>query len=268
MRFFKLTLSYDGTTYAGWQIQANANTIQAELERALHEVTGEQIRVVASGRTDAGVHALAQVVSFSSATHLSAEVLAKAIDANVPKDIGILDVREAPAGFHAIRDAVRKRYRYVIQDGPTCDVFGRAYAWYVPTRLDVESMRVAAQMLLGAHDFSSFEASGSERATSVRTITDLPVERRPGDHLDRIIIEIEADGFLYNMVRNIVGTLVEVGRGKQSADWVAKVLAAKDRTLAGMTAPPHGLYLVRVGYDGEENSKSEARNPKQIQNQE
>jgi len=251
MRFFKLTLSYDGTAYAGWQIQANANTIQAELERALREVTGEQIRVVASGRTDAGVHALAQVVSFSSGTRLPADVLARAIDANVPKDIGILDVREAPEGFHAIRDAVRKRYRYIIQDGPACDVFARAYAWYIPGRLDVEAMQRAAQTLLGTHDFSSFEASGSERATSVRTIAELVVERRPGDHLDRIIVEIEADGFLYNMVRNIVGTLVEVGRGKQPVDWVVKVLAAKDRKLAGMTAPPHGLYLVRVEYDWE-----------------
>jgi tRNA pseudouridine38-40 synthase len=249
MRFFKLTLSYDGNAYAGWQIQANANTIQAELERAVHEVTGEQIRVVASGRTDAGVHALGQVVSFSSGTHLSADVLARAIDANLPKDIGILDVREAPEGFHAIRDAVSKRYRYIIQDGPTCDVFARAYAWYVPVQLDVEAMHTAAQTLLGTHDFSSFEASGSERATSVRTLTDLVVERRAGDHFDRIILEIEADGFLYNMVRNIVGTLVEVGRRKQPADWVAEVLAAKDRKLAGMTAPPHGLYLVHVEYD-------------------
>ncbi len=251
MRFFKLTLSYDGTAYAGWQIQANANTIQAELERALHDVTGEQTRVVASGRTDAGVHALAQVVSFSSGTRLTTDVLAKAIDANLPRDIAVSDVREAPEGFHAIRDAVGKRYRYIIQDGPTYDVFARAYAWYVHGRLDVEAMGTAAQTLLGTHDFSSFEASGSERATSVRTIRDAVVERRPGDHLDRIFIEIEADGFLYNMVRNIVGTLAEVGRGKQPADWVAGVLAAKDRKLAGMTAPPHGLYLVRVEYDSE-----------------
>ena len=139
----------------------------------------------------------------------------------------------------------------MIQDGPTCDVFARAYAWYVLGRLDVEAMRTAARTLLGTHDFSSFEAAGSERATSVRTITELVVERRPGDHFERVIIEIEADGFLYNMARNIVGTLVEVGRGRQPADWVANVLAAKDRKLAGMTAPPHGLYLVRAEYEPE-----------------
>ncbi len=249
MRFFKLTLAYDGTAYAGWQVQANANTVQAELERALCEVTGEQIRTVASGRTDAGVHALGQVVSFASDTHLSAEVLTKAIGANVPRDIAVLEVREAPDGFHAIRDAVRKRYRYVIQDGPIADVFARAYAWYIYGRLDVDAMRTAARSLLGKHDFTSFEASGSERATSVRTITDLVVERRAGDFMDRVVIEIEADGFLYNMVRNIVGTLVEVGRRKQPAKWVAEVLAAKDRNVAGMTAPPQGLFLVCVEYE-------------------
>lgn len=248
MRFFKLTLAYDGTAYAGWQVQANANTVQAELERALCEVTGEQIRTVASGRTDAGVHAMGQVVSFASGTHLSAEVLAKAIGANVPRDIAVLEVREAPDGFHAIRDAVRKRYRYVIQDGPIADVFVRAYAWYIYGRLDVDAMRTATQALLGKHDFASFEASGSERATSVRTITDLVVERKTGDFMDRVVIEIEADGFLYNMVRNIVGTLVEVGRGKQPTDWVAEVLVAKDRNVAGMTAPPQGLFLVHVDY--------------------
>jgi tRNA pseudouridine38-40 synthase len=217
----------------------------------LYEVTGEQIRTVASGRTDAGVHALGQVVSFSSNTHLSAEVLTRAIGANLPRDVAVLEVRGAPDGFHAIRDAVRKRYRYVIQDGPTVDVFARAYAWYIFGRLDVDAMRTAARPLLGTNDFSSFEASGSERATSVRTVTDLVVERSTGGFMDRVVIEIEADGFLYNMVRNIVGTLVEVGRGKQPAEWIAKVLAAKDRNVAGMTAPPQGLFLVRVEYEKE-----------------
>jgi tRNA pseudouridine38-40 synthase len=248
MRYFRLTLSYDGTRYAGWQVQANARTIQAEVEAALHAITGERLRAVASGRTDAGVHALGQVVSFASNTHLPPDVLRKALDANLPKDIVPLEVVEAPPGFHAIRDARRKRYRYVIQDGPVQDPFTRDYAWYFPHRLDVEAMRTAAQALVGTHDFASFEASGSARATSVRTVTELTIARRPGDFLDRIVLEIEADGFLYNMVRNIVGSLVEVGRGKQPPTWIADVLRARNRKLAGMTAPPQGLFLVRVDY--------------------
>ena len=249
MRFFRLTLAYDGTAYAGWQIQADARTIQAELESALNRVTGERIRAVASGRTDAGVHALGQVVSFSSRTARSTEVLRKALDANLPRDIVVLQVEEASQEFHAIRDAVRKRYRYVIQDGPIRDVFARRHAWYLPQWQDVPAMCEASHTLVGTHDFTSFEASGSPRATSVRTITDLTVERRTGDFLDRIVIEVEADGFLYNMVRNIVGSLVEVGRGKQTPAWIADVLHAKDRKVAGMTAPPQGLFLVNVEYN-------------------
>jgi tRNA pseudouridine38-40 synthase len=248
MRSFKLTLAYDGTAYAGWQVQADARTIQAELETALQRVTGQAVRATASGRTDAGVHAFAQVVSFSSATRLAPDVLRKALDANLPDDIVVVDVREAPPGFHAIRDASRKRYRYVIQDGPVRDVFARAYAWYIPQRLDVRAMSRAAQVLLGEHDFSSFEASGSERASSVRTIIELTVQRTAAQFLDRVVVEVEANGFLYNMVRNIVGSLVQVGRGKQDPEWLAAVLAARDRKVAGATAPPQGLFLVHVEY--------------------
>ena len=160
----------------------------------------------------------------------------------------IREVREAPDGFHAIRDAIRKRYRYVVQDGPMRDVFERAYAWHFPHRLDVQAMQAAAAVLLGRHDFSSFEAAGSPRASSVRTIYELTVQRRTGDFLDRVFVEVEADGFLYNMVRNIVGSLVEVGRGRQPVSWIAEVLAARDRKRAGMTAPPQGLFLVSVDY--------------------
>ena len=248
MRCFKLTLSYDGTAYGGWQVQPNRNTIQAELERALQAVTGERGRTIASGRTDAGVHALGQVVSFCSNTQLPAEVLCRALAAHLPRDIVPLEVREAPPGFHAIRDALGKRYRYVIQDGPRRDVFARAYAWYFPQRLDVAAMQAAAAVLVGTHDFSSFEASGSERSSSVRTVRELTVQRQAGDFLERIVMEIEADGFLYNMVRNIVGALVDIGRGKQPVAWLASVLAARDRRRAAMTAPPQGLFLVRVDY--------------------
>jgi tRNA pseudouridine38-40 synthase len=248
MRCFKLTLAYDGTAYGGWQVQPNRNTIQAELERALETVTGERVRTIASGRTDAGVHALGQVVSFSTGTHLAPDVLCRALAAHLPRDIVPLEVCEAPPGFHAIRDALGKRYRYVIQDGPRRDVLARAFAWYFPQRLDVAAMQAAAALLVGKHDFSSFEAAGSERGTSVRTVSELTVERRAGDFLDRVVIEIQADGFLYNMVRNIVGSLVEIGRGRQPVAWLDQVLAARDRKRAGMTAPPHGLFLVRVDY--------------------
>ena len=248
MRFFKLTLSYDGTAYAGWQVQSNARTIQAEIENALKQVTGEQIRVLASGRTDAGVHAIGQVVGFRSETYLSADVLCKALAANLPYDIIPLDVCDAPDGFHPIRHAIRKRYRYVIQDGPLRDVFARAHAWFVPQRLDVQAMTEAARFLMGEHNFSSFEASGAKRVSSVRTILDLSVRRQAGDSMDRVVIEVEANGFLYNMVRIIVGSLAAVGRGKRSPDWIVDVLQARDRKVAGVTAPPHGLFLVHVEY--------------------
>ncbi len=241
-----MTLSYDGTAYGGWQVQVNANTIQAEVERALQIVAGQPIRAVASGRTDAGVHAIGQVVSFACDTVLEDDVLRRALDANLPKDIVAIDVREVPEGFHAIRDTVRKRYRYVIQDGPLRDVFAQRYAWYFPHRLDDRAMGQAARLLIGRHDFASFETSGSRRVNSVRTVYDLSVHRQSGDHLERVVIEVEADGFLYNMVRNIVGTLVEVGRGKRPVGWVSDVLKAQDRKVAGMTAPPQGLFMLRV----------------------
>lgn len=250
MPTFKLTLAYDGTAYAGWQVQPGQVTIQGALEDAVAKITGRSVRMIASGRTDAGVHALAQVASFHVDTRLPAHQLQAAINAHTPHDIWISELIEVPPGFHAIRDAVRKRYRYVIQDGPQRDVFSRAYAWHVRQPLDARAMRDAARMLLGRHDCASFQTAGSERVTTVRTITHASIERQSGWHpAGRIVFEIEADGFLYNMVRNIVGTLVDVGRGERPVAWVADVLAARDRTVAGMTAPPQGLFLVRVDYE-------------------
>lgn len=250
MRTFKLTLAYDGTNYSGWQIQPGRVTLQETLERALERITGEAIRVTASGRTDAGVHALGQVVSFRSETHLEADVLQKALNAELPRDVAVLAAALAAADFHATGHAVRKRYEYRLDDGPIPDVFERHYAWHCRWPLDAAAMHRAAQAFVGTHDFSSFETHGSPRETSIRTVFLLGVERGQGGGGDQLTLEIEADGFLYNMVRTIVGTLVEVGRGTQGEAWPAEVLAARRRQAAGQTAPPQGLFLVRVEYDG------------------
>lgn len=270
MRTLKLTLAYDGTDYCGWQVQPGEKTVQAEVERALHEITGEKIRVVASGRTDSGVHALGQVISFSSNTRLKPAAIKRAMNAKLPFDIRIRDAEDVPADFDAMRSPRSKRYRYVIDNGRVQDPFKRAYSWHIPVRLDVEAMARAGQRLVGRHDFKCFESKGAERATSVRTITDVTVERgrrsneggteggngeeQPGragewDETDKIYLEVEGDGFLYNMVRAITGTLYEVGRGAREESWISEVLASKDRKLAGQTAPAHGLYMLWVNYD-------------------
>lgn len=252
MRYLKLTIAYDGSGYHGWQIQADRATVQQTLEAAVERLTGHESRLVASGRTDAGVHALGQVVSFSTPSRLPVEEFRRALNAHTPRDLSVRDVQEVHQEFHAIRDAVSKRYRYVIDDHPTADIFQRHYAWHLPQRLDLDAMCRAAGALVGTHDFRSFEASGSERASSVRTVSDIQVKRGWGTLQDNVTIEVEADGFLYNMVRNIVGTLVEVGRGARPEDWVTGVLAARDRKAAGATAPPQGLFLVHVCYGADE----------------
>jgi tRNA pseudouridine38-40 synthase len=250
VRTLKLTLAYDGTAYAGWQVQPGQTTVQVVLEVAVEKVTTRAARTIASGRTDAGVHALGQVVSLRTDSELALDVLRRALNAELPEDVAVLEVSQAADDFHPIRDAVRKRYRYVIHDGPVRDVFRRRYCWsYRHGRLDEQAMSRAAKALLGKHDFSSFETRGAEREHSVRTIFELIVERGRGGQGDFITIEVEADGFLYNMVRAIVGTLVEVGRGAQEESWVGEVLQATDRRTAGPTAPPEGLFLVKVEYE-------------------
>jgi len=248
MRTLKLTLAYDGTAYAGWQVQPGQKTLQGVLEEALEKITGRPVRTMASGRTDAGVHALGQVVSFRTESRLRADVLRRALNAELPEDVAVLEAADAPDGFHAIRDALRKRYRYVIHDGPVRDVFSRRYCWSFGRRLDAQAMDQAAAGLLGTHDFSSFQTSGAPRRSSVRTIREISVRRGRQDQQDLLILEVEADGFLYNMVRAIVGTLVEVGRGAKGQNWPAEVLQAADRRAAGQTAPPRGLFLVGVDY--------------------
>lgn len=248
-RTLKLTLAYDGTDFAGWQIQPQLRTVQGALKAILERITGEPINLMGSGRTDAGVHALGQVASFETTSQHSCEVFRRALNAELPDDVAILAVEEGPAGFHALRSAVRKRYRYVIHDSSVRDVFAHRYCWQLAYHLDDAAMARAAQMLVGRHDFSSFQSSGAERESSVRTVFALDVARPYVDRAFELHIEVEADGFLYNMVRVIAGTLVQVGRGGRPERWVREVLESHNRAVAGPTAPPQGLFLFWVRYD-------------------
>jgi tRNA pseudouridine38-40 synthase len=255
MAFFKLTLAYDGTDFSGWQAQPGRRTVQGELERAWRGITGESVRVTAAGRTDAGVHAVGQVVGVESATQIEPGALVLALNAKLPEDAAVRGIERVRDGFHATTHAKRKRYRYTIYNDRRRPVFWRRYAWHVPTPLDVDAMQQGVPHLVGTHDFVSFQSSGSERESTVRTLFAAAVARAlhptppQCDESDALItIEVEGDGFLYNMVRAIAGTLVEVGRGKRPPQWVAEVLADRDRTAAGQTAPPHGLTLLNVQY--------------------
>ncbi len=245
MRNLKLTIRYDGSDFFGWQTQPGRRTVQETLEKAIAEITREErVRANVSGRTDSGVHAVAQVANVYSATKLSCETLLKAINAKLPADVSVREVVEVPQSFCANKDALRKMYRYVIQDGRVLDPFMRKYAWFVRQSLDIEAMRRASPCLVGRHDFRCFETEWPNRLTSVRTITHLAVNRFG----EFIWIDVEADGFLYNMVRAIAGSLVQVGRGFWPETQIADVLVAMDRKLAGPTAPPEGLFLMRVTY--------------------
>ncbi len=261
MPCYRMTLAYDGTDYCGWQVQPGVLTIQGVLEAALQRIVGLPVRVIGSGRTDSGVHARGQVASFRCTTRLTPDTLCRALNAHTPDDIHVREVCQAPEDFHAIRSAVAKRYRYVIQDGPIRDLFERAYSWYLPRMLDVDAMRRGSVFLLGEHDFRSFEAAGAPRKTSVRRVHELTLVRTEQDQIGRIVIEIEANGFLYNMVRNIVGSLVLVGRGERPAGWIETVLEARDRAAAGPTAPACGLTLLLVRYAEPSSDAIDRRDP-------
>ena len=245
MRNIKLELSYDGTDFHGWQRQPDRRTVQQVLEEALGQLTGVEPSTNASGRTDAGVHALGQVVHFYTASRHAPAVFVKALNALLPPDVRVLSAWEMPQAFHATLDAKAKLYRYVIDNGPTADPFQRRYSYHVYQRLDADLMHGAAQALRGRHDFHSFETHWPNRTSSVRTIAHIAVTRMN----DAVWVEVEADGFLYNMVRAITGTLVLVGNGRWPASRVAQALRAEDRREAGPTAPPQGLFLVRVRYE-------------------
>ncbi len=244
MRNIKLIISYDGTELSGWQRQPDRPTVQQVLEEAICQLTGVTPATNACSRTDAGVHALGQVVHFHTASRLAVEVFVKALNAIMPRTIRVVSAHEVPQSFHATFDARSKRYRYVIDNKPISDPFLLRYAWHVYPPLDAGRMHEAGRFLVGRHDFHSFETQWPNRASSVRTILDLCVTR----HDDRVHVEVEADGFLYNMVRAITGTLVLVGTGRRSPEFVAEALAAEDRAEAGPTAPPQGLFLLHVNY--------------------
>jgi tRNA pseudouridine38-40 synthase len=254
-----MVLEYVGTAYHGFQIQENAPTIQGTLEGALEQVTGSPVRVVGAGRTDAGVHALGQVVSFSTESCIPGDRFAPALNSLLPRDIRVLRSFEAPTGWNARYGAISKVYRYLTVPRGAARPSLAAGAGVLEGRanleyrdLDVGSMREAGQALLGTHDFAAFCASGSSVRTTVRTVKRLDVREERWDALgvNLVVIEVEADGFLYNMVRIIAASLIEVGAGASDLDTPAKLLESQDRTLGPPTAPPSGLYLARVFYPG------------------
>ncbi len=242
---FRLVIEYDGTDYQGWQLQPDQRTVQGTLEAALARLLQHPTRVAAAGRTDAGVHAAGQVVCFRTARELSAETVHRALNALTPDDLVIRAVDTVSDDFDPRRAAQSRVYVYRLWNRATASPFWRRYAWHVRRPLAVEAMAAAARAMLGEHDFSSFRAASCEAAHPVRVVRRSEVTRAG----DLICYEIEANGFLHHMVRNLIGTLVEIGLGQRCPDDVSRLLAMRDRSLAGKTAPAHGLCLVRVRYE-------------------
>lgn len=240
----KILIEYDGTNYHGWQRQKNARSIQETLERAISRVTGETVNVTGAGRTDAGVHALGQVANFLTQTRIPVEKLPYAINSKLPKDIVVKGAEVVPEDFHARKWAKAKTYCYSIYNAPFPSPLLRNYTYFFPLPIDLEAMKKAAAEFIGVHDFSAFRASGSPVKSSVRRVNRLEIIRRQ----DIVNIEIEADGFLYNMVRIIAGTLLEAGIGKLNPQKVKAIIESCDRNKAGRTLPPQGLCLIKVQY--------------------
>ena len=242
---YKMILQYDGTRYNGWQKQGNTeNTIQEKLERILQEISGAETEVFGSGRTDAGTHATGQVMNFHINWNGTAEQLLDAFNAKLPEDIAALSVAEMPPRFHSRLSAKAKHYSYSIWIGKHSPVFERKYTFRCTEMLDVQAMRQAAAAFIGTHDFKSFCCVRTQAESTVRTIYSLEVLQEGSE----IIIRIKGNGFLYNMVRIITGTLIQVGKGRFKPEYVKQMLEAKDRTVAGQTAPPQGLTLVGIEY--------------------
>ncbi len=246
MRRVKLTICYDGTAYHGFQVQPNGVTIQSTMEEALGRLLGETVRLRAAGRTDAGVHAREQVVDFADSGMRPPETIVRGGNALLPPDIRILAAEAAVASFDARRDAREKAYRYFLFLGPVASPFFSRHAWHIERPLDLAAMRAGLAHVVGEHDFSSFRGQGCTAKTAVRTIfrAELASTVVPSLHA----IEIAGSGFLKHMVRNIVGTLADIGRGKYPPERMGEILSLRDRTRAGPTAPPHGLFLWAVRY--------------------
>ena len=286
MRTLRMTLAYDGTNYCGWQLQPNGVSLQQVVEHALSQFTHEPVRVTASGRTDAGVHAIGQVISFETSSTAPCHGFLHGLPVHLPDDVVVRAVEEAAPGFNARYDAKRKWYRYAIHNSPTRLPFLRTSALWQRSHLNDQAMHEAASVLLGTHDFRCFETQWPNRSTSIRTVFQSSVTRAAGwpvwegnneqramsnesakiqadsapsqliaqhsalsTQLPYICFDIEADGFLYNMVRAIVGTLIHVGRGRWTSDDMRRIIEIGDRSTAGETAPAHGLCLMRVDYD-------------------
>ena len=249
-RNLKLTVSYDGAEFSGWQVQPDTHTVQGALALAIGRVTGEKVLPQGSGRTDAGVHALAQCVTFVTESQVPTENFVKALNDVLPASVRVLQVEEMPSEFHARHSAHAKTYRYRIFRGSICPPFLARYVWHYPYRLDEDAMVRASALIVGEHDFTSFAAVDPERGregepvSNVRTIL-ASLWRREAEEL---IYTVRGNGFLHHMVRNLVGTFILVGRATLSPDDVTRILEAKNRSAAGATAPGSGLYLVNVEY--------------------
>lgn len=244
MKNIKLTIEYDGKGFNGWQKQPDKLNIQGEIEKAIYTITNEKVELTASGRTDAGVHALGQVANFKTNSNIPLEKIAIAINSNLKKSIIIKKSEEVEESFHSRYSCIGKKYRYIINNSKNGSAIYRGLEYHIPVKLDVDSMRKAVQFFKGEHDFKGFKATGGNNKSTIRRIdkADIILDG------ERIIIELVGNGFLYNMVRIIAGTLVEVGLGKILPEEIQEIILSKTRERAGKTLPPHGLYLVEVYY--------------------
>jgi len=244
MRNIKLEIEYDGKDFNGWQKQPNKLNIQGEIERAIKEITGEEVDLTASGRTDAGVHAIAQVANFKTNSNLPIEKFAIAINSKIKQTIRIKNAEEVSERFHSRYNCKQKTYKYIINNGNHASAIYRNLEYFVPVKLDVKEMKKAIKHFEGEHDFKGFKASGTSSKSSIREIYKTELEQDE----DKIIIRLTGNGFLYNMVRIIAGTLVDVGLGKIKSEEIPEIIESKDRERAGKTLPAHGLYLEKVEY--------------------